>query len=81
MFFDALARLGPLVEYEGAKGDAKLSYTSEAGSSVSAAYVATARFKNGSASFRIALLKRDGRWMIHNFHVDPVAANGPAKRT
>ena len=30
-----------------------------------------------SAAFKIGLLRRDGHWMIHNFHVDP-AGSSPA---
>jgi hypothetical protein len=71
--FDTLARFGPLVKYEGAEGDATMAYTGGSGSTVSATYVAKARFQNGDALFRIALIKRDGRWMIHNFHVDPAS--------
>ncbi len=70
-FFGGLSRLGPLVEYQGATGDATMSYFTNTGSIVSASYVAKARFQNGEATFRLILLKRDGRWMIHNFHVDP----------
>jgi hypothetical protein len=71
-FFAALARLGPMIHYDGSKGDATMSYFSGSGGTVSAVYVASARFQNGTATFRILLLKRDGRWLIHNFHVDPV---------
>jgi len=77
--FAAFSRLGPLVEYKGAKGDTNMSYVSGVGSTVSATYVAMARFGNGDAVFRITLLKRNGRWLIHNFHVDP-APNGEVER-
>jgi hypothetical protein len=43
---------------------------------VSANYLASARFENCTASIRIVLMKHDGRWMIHGFHVDPA----PGKR-
>jgi hypothetical protein len=79
--FDGLSRLGPLMEYEGAKGDATMSYMAGSGSTVSASYVAKARFQNGAAIFRIALRKRDGRWMIHNFHVDSAPGSRPEQRT
>jgi hypothetical protein len=73
--FDRLSRLGPLVKYEGATGQATMSYMVGSGSTVSASYVAKAQFQNGGAVFQIILLKRDGRWMIHNFHVDPAPGN------
>ena len=70
-FFQNLSRLGSLVNYEGATGQATLSYMIGSGARVSASYVAKARFQNGSAAFRIALVRRDGHWMINGFHVDP----------
>jgi len=79
--FDALSRLGPLVEYEGATGEATMSYMIGSGSTVSASYVAKARFQNGSATFRILLMRRDGHWMIHNFHVDSVVGNQAERHT
>jgi hypothetical protein len=68
-----LAQLGPLVEYEGATGQANVHFAGS-GSTVSGSYVAKARFENGTATFRITLMKRDGRWMIHYFHVDSAQA-------
>jgi len=67
--FDAISQLGPLVEYQGAIGEANMSYVAGFGSSVSASYVAKARCKDGTATIRIALVKRAGRWMINGFHV------------
>lgn len=80
-FFDMLARLGPLLKYEGAAGASALSYIVGTGNTKSAAYTAKARFQNGSATFQIVLLKRGGRWMIQNFHVDPVLRNEAVQRT
>ena len=77
IFFDRLSRLGALVHYDGATGAATMSYFTFSGSTVSATYVANAEFQNGQASFKITLLKRDGQWLIHNFHVDPVAGKDP----
>ncbi len=59
--FDRLSQLDPLIEYEGATGEAAMSYIAGSGSTESASYVAKARFQNGSATFRIVLMKRDGR--------------------
>lgn len=69
--FDIFSRLGPLVAYEGATGDATMSYMAGTGGTVSATYVANAKFQNGTATFRIVVLKRDDRWMIHNFNINP----------
>jgi hypothetical protein len=69
--FQGLSRLGSLVNYEGATGGAHMSYHSGAGAQVTASYVARAKFENGSAVFRIALVRRDEHWMINGFHFDP----------
>ena len=44
-------------------------------------YVAKARFRNGGASFRIGLVKRDDQWMINSFYVDLVPPQQPGRRT
>jgi hypothetical protein len=79
--FDQLSRLGPLVKYEGATGEATVSYFVGSGGTVSASYVAKALFQNGDATFRVVLRKRDGHWMIHNFHVDATSAMKSAQPT
>jgi hypothetical protein len=68
--FNGLAQLGPLVKYEGATGQALMSYIASTGGAISAFYVAKARFQNGSANFQIRLMRHDGHWMIHNFHIE-----------
>jgi hypothetical protein len=71
-FFTKLSALGSLIKYDGSTGQSMMSYFTGSGGTVAAAYVAKAEFKNGTATFNVALLKRDGRWMINGFHVDPV---------
>lgn len=66
----SLFRLGRETSYEGARGEANVSYATGIGRTVSASYVARAMFENGEATFRFVLLKRNGRWLIHKFHVD-----------
>src|SRR5262249_55225572 len=51
--FDKFARLGSLVEYEGSKGDANLSYFTGRGSQISALYHAKAKYENGEATLRL----------------------------
>jgi len=68
--FVAFSRLGALVAYEGATGDANMSYFTSTGGRVFATYVAKAKYQNGEATIRIVLLKRDGQWMIQNFQID-----------
>jgi len=47
---DAFSRLGPLLKYQGATGQANMSYIAGSGSSVSASYVATTGFRDGTAT-------------------------------
>ena len=78
-FDDARSRLGALVEYQGATGGSVKSYIIGSGTTVSATYVAKARFQNGTATFRLVLMKRDGRWLIHNFRAEPTLGDGTTK--
>jgi hypothetical protein len=79
--FDRLSQLGALVKYEGATGESAMSYMAGFGSkgrssaTVSASYVVKAQFQNGSATFKIMLMKRGGRWLINGFHVDVAPGN------
>lgn len=77
--FDAVTQLGPLVEYQGATGDANMSYMAGSGGSVSASYAAKVKCKDGDATIRITLVKRDGRWMISGFHVDTSPSGTPGR--
>ena len=69
------AQLGTLVEYEGATaGDTNYNFNLFSPGSegvFTGSYNAKARYRHGAATFLIAVVKRDGRWMINNFHVDP----------
>ncbi len=65
------SRLGPLIKYERAKGQANMSYMIGSGGKVSAAYVAKGLYEKGAATIRILLVKRGGRWLIQGFHVGP----------
>jgi hypothetical protein len=72
-------RLGTMTQYGGATGGVTLSVKWETGIRLSAAYVVQAIFERGVATFRILLLRRSGKWMIHGFHVNvaPVGQKGP----
>jgi hypothetical protein len=80
--FQNLGRFGPLVHYDGAKGQAVMSVSTGSGAVVRAHYEANATFQNGPVHFRIDLSKHDERWMIDGFFVDlsPPATN-PVSRT
>jgi hypothetical protein len=81
VFFYRLSQLGPLVEYEGATKEAMQTNIAVSGDTVFARYVAKARFENGTATFRVVVIKRDGRWMMHGIHVDPVLGHEAGQRT
>lgn len=68
----AFSHLGPLQQYDGSTGQSRMVYASGSGSVVSASYVAKARFSDGTATIRVLIVKRNGRWMFAGFHVDPV---------
>ena len=69
--FTQFSRLGPLVKYEGAKGEANMAYKIGSGGSVSAAFVAKAVYRNGPATTGILLIKHGADWLIRGCHVDP----------
>ena len=73
--FASFAWLGHLQQYEGSAGEATILLIIGRGDSVSAAYLARARFSNGEAAIRIVLVRRHGKWMINNFHLDPLPAS------
>lgn len=75
--FNQFSTLGHLAKYEGSQGESNMAFFSGSGSSISASYTARARFENGEAIFRIALVKRDGQWLIRGLNVTPV---GPITR-
>jgi len=67
--FAALNTLGPLVEYQGAQGQAHAQATIRTGKQVSAKYLASARFERGIAQIELSLIKPEADWMIVGFHV------------
>ena len=79
-FARLIAQLGPLVQYEGATGKTNV-HIAGSGSTVAASYTAKARFEDGIATFRFNLMKRDGRWMIHYFHIDTAPDHQAGQRT
>jgi hypothetical protein len=77
--FVTFSRLGKMVEYEGATGEATMLLVLNSGTAISASYIARASFDNGSATFRIGLRKLDGRWLINSFYLDLAAPNRSPK--
>jgi hypothetical protein len=69
LFDAARTALGPLVEYEGAKGDSTAAVMAGSGTTISARYMAHAKFQKGEAYIQITLLKIDGTWRIEGFNI------------
>jgi hypothetical protein len=74
--FSRLTALGSLVEYDGSKGYATISLGTKASigdtgrAHVYARYFAKATFKNGTVIYKVLLIRLDGHWLIHGFHVN-----------
>jgi hypothetical protein len=70
LFDAARTALGPLVDYGGSKGDSMVSAIVGSGTTISAKYVARAKFQKGDADLQLTLLKIDGGWKIEGFHIN-----------
>ncbi len=68
--FKKLSTLGAMQHYEGSKGQAYLFFNYPQGKSVTAKYVADAKFEHGEANIQIQLVQTSGEWQIINFHVN-----------
>jgi hypothetical protein len=72
--FALFAKLGPLIQYKGSKGDATIFASAVGnGQTITAKYLAEATFKDGDASIDIELDKLDGVWKIRVFRVNSTA--------
>jgi hypothetical protein len=67
--FATYRRLGALKEYRGADGDSNFTVSPD-GVTVSALYFSRATFEAGAAVIRVAVLKREGTWLIRGFRVE-----------
>jgi hypothetical protein len=63
-------QLGKLQAYNGAKGDAKLSVTTQNGKVISAAYFASADFDTGPAEIKISLIKHRDQWQLPGIQIN-----------
>jgi hypothetical protein len=63
-------RLGKLKAYNGAKGDANISVTTQHGKVISAAYVASADFDTGPAEINMSLIKHGDQWQLLGIHIN-----------
>lgn len=69
--FNQWRPLGGLVSYTGSRGGAEILESPEIGRMITANYTAKAIFQNGTAEIAIELVKREGKWSIMAFKVDP----------
>ena len=60
-------KLGKFKSYNGAKGDANISVTTQNGKVISAAYVACADFENGPALIKLSLIKHGNEWQLRAY--------------
>ena len=63
-------RLGKLNTYNGAKGQANLSVTTQHGKVISALYVGTADFETGPAEIKLSLIKHGNQWQLLGINVN-----------
>jgi len=63
-------KLGSLEKYEGCVGQATSNFSTGSGSTITGDYLAQAKFKNGTATFKIYLIKRNNTWTITGFFVE-----------
>jgi hypothetical protein len=69
--FQKLSKLGPMQSFGAVKGDSNVSYTTQNGKVTTAAYVVTAKFKNGEGRIAARLIQSPaGQWQFLVFHVD-----------
>jgi hypothetical protein len=69
--FQKLSKLGPMLSLGEVKGDSNVSYTTQNGKVTTAAYVATAKFKNAEGRITTRLIQSPaGQWQISLFRVD-----------
>jgi hypothetical protein len=68
--FAKMSQLGTLLSYQGARGEANMSVTSQNGKVVTASYVAPAVFEKGDAKVTVRLIQNDGNWQMTFIGVD-----------
>lgn len=63
-------RLGKFKAYQGAKGQANMSVTTQNGKVISAAYIANAEFDSGPAEISLSLIKHGDQWQILGIRIN-----------
>jgi hypothetical protein len=69
--FQIFSKLGPMQSVGEAKGDSNVLYSTQGGKITTAAYVVTAKIKNGEARIKTRLIQSPaGEWQFLQFYVD-----------
>jgi hypothetical protein len=69
--FQKLSQLGPMQSFGEVKGDSNISYTTQNGKVITAAYAVTAKFKNGEGRVTARLIQPPaGQWQFLQFNVN-----------
>ena len=68
--FQKLSKLGAMRSFGDVKGDSNVSYTTQNGKVITAAYVGTAKFENGEGKISVRLIQSSGQWQILLFNVN-----------
>jgi hypothetical protein len=68
--FGFFRKLGRMREYQGSEGQSNISFTTEDGRRITAAYTAKASFEAGPAVIKITLIKHGEQWQIAGFRVN-----------
>ena len=76
--------LGPMVRFNGLKGEVAVNFSLQTGKLTTALYFGSADFARGRASLAVGLVKRADRWQVASFRVTPIferrnPANFPAQ--
>ncbi len=72
--FTWFSSLGPMKKYCGSQGQSSVFMSPQEGKTVSARYVACAKFERAEASIQITLIQdKDKAWKIAGFHVNSQA--------
>jgi hypothetical protein len=77
-FFQKLSTLGALHSFGEPRGGADVTYTEDNGKTITANYVAQAKFANAEAKVSVKLVRLSGQWRILLFRVDSPFLNQAA---
>lgn len=71
--FTWFKKLGKFKQFKESSGQAHMSYTTQAGKSITGEYVAQVEFETGPAQVQIVTVKTGDQWSIQRFHINSPA--------